>query len=310
MEPKKPRVLVIRGGAIGDFILTLPALRLIRQTLSTSHLEVLGYPGIMELAIHAGLADSVRSLEHRSMSLLFAKGATLDPALAEYLCGFNLVVSYLFDPDGVLKGQLEKIGVKTLIECPHSVRPRQGHAAQQLAKPLESLAMYLDESDWREPLLAEQTVRGPNKRIALHLGSGSEKKNWPVENWLQVVQALQQEQPSTEIILITGEAEKERGVSTAEFHATDHWHALPLPELAERLRSCDLFLGHDSGISHLAATCGVPCQLLFGPTDPDLWAPPQTNVSVLRAEKGQWELLPPEKVSEWALNPLNNRGDK
>jgi len=49
-------------------------------------------------------------------------------------------------------------------------------------------------------------------------------------------------------------------------------------------RECRLFLGHDSGISHLAAACGVPCVLLFGPTDPATWAPPGPHVHVVRRD--------------------------
>lgn len=307
MQTKKPRVLVIRGGAIGDFILTLPALRLIRETLAGCHLEVLGYPGIMDLAVKAGLADSTRSLEHRSMALLFAKGATLDPALVEYLLSFNLVITYLFDPDGILKGQLESIGVKTPIECPHSVKPGKGHAAQQLAKPLEKLAMYLDEPEWRAPLFTgEKRPAGSRPRIALHLGSGSQKKTWAVENWRQVTEAIRQVHPETDLVLITGEAERERGTSTEGFNATEHWDSLPLPQLADHLSTCDLFLGHDSGISHLAAACGVPCVVLFGPTDPRLWAPPQPTVQVIQAEEGDWARLSPEKVIESVMEQMPN----
>jgi ADP-heptose:LPS heptosyltransferase len=42
-----------------------------------------------------------------------------------------------------------------------------------------------------------------------------------------------------------------------------------------------LFLGHDSGVSHLAAAVGTPCVLLFGPTDPAMWAPPGEYVRVI-----------------------------
>lgn len=298
MERKQPRVLVIRGGAIGDFILTLPAIRLLRESIPGCYLEVLGYPGIMDLAVKASLADAVRSLEHRSMALLFAKGAPVDPALAEYLCSFNLVVSYLYDPDGILKSQLEMIGVKTLIECPHSIQPGAGHAAQQLAKPLEKLAMYLDEPDWRAPLFQLPTASPQAKKVAFHSGSGSEKKNWPLDRWQQVLTKLRKDDPEIELTLITGEAELARGIDVEAFAATEHWHGKPLPELAERLSGCGLFLGHDSGISHLASACGVPCVLLFGPTAPAIWAPPQTGVEVIQAERGDWDCLSPEKVIE------------
>lgn len=302
MSASPPRILVIRGGAIGDFVLTLPAIRLIRENLPACHIEVLGYPGIMDLAVKAGLAHSTRSLEHRSMALLFAKGAPLDPALVEYLKGFNMVISYLFDPDGVMRGQMEIAGVKTLIECPHLVRPGKGHAAEQLARPLEKLAMFLEEPEWRRPLFESSAEAGEKNRVVIHLGSGSTKKNWPVENWREVAAELHAKWPDKKLTLITGEAELERGTSTAGFPANaDHWHALPLTELAERLaNSCALFLGHDSGISHLAAACGVPCRLLFGPTDPAVWAPPQETVRVLW-ESRDLEQLPIVKVLEFVM---------
>jgi len=292
VEPKgPPSVLVIRGGAIGDFILTLPAIRLIRKSIPGCHLEVLGYPGIVDLAVKAGLAEAARNLEHRTMAALFARAAAIDEGLAEYLRGFNLVVSYLYDPDGHFRGSLERVGVKTLVECPHRVEAGKGHAAAQLARPLERLAMYLDEGDLRAALFPQQRgTNGGRRRVAMHPGSGSKSKNWPLANWLEVGRRIA-EREDCELVVITGEAEAERGV-TAEIAEAwqglryEAWEGVWLPELADRLGTCGLFLGHDSGISHLAAACEVPCVLLFGPTEPDLWAPPQAGVRVLRAPEG------------------------
>ena len=56
---------------------------------------------------------------------------------------------------------------------------------------------------------------------------------------------------------------------------------LPLPELACRLAACRLFLGHDSGVSHLAAAVGTPGVLLFGPTEPAMWALPGEHVRII-----------------------------
>lgn len=302
MEPQRPRVLVIRGGAIGDFILTLPAIRLLRENIAGCHLEALGYPGIVDLAKKAGLADATRSLEHRTMAALFARGATIDPALVEYLCSFNLVVSYLFDPDGVLRANLERIGVKTLIECPHRVIIGAGHASEQLASPLQKLAMFLEEPQWRAPLFASAMPEASATRIAIHLGSGSETKNWPAEHWHRLASEIQSIHPEAKIIFITGEAEEARGTDVSS--AFERWHALPLTELADRFSTCRLFLGHDSGISHLASACGVPCVLLFGPTDPATWAPPQSKVQVLRAPAGDLKLLPYEAVCDTAMARL------
>ena len=64
------------------------------------------------------------------------------------------------------------------------------------------------------------------------------------------------------------------------------------------LARCALFLGHDSGISHLAAAVGTRCVLLFGPTDPEIWAPGNANVSVVEAANGDLSELSVEDVCE------------
>lgn len=289
MQPPSttPRVLVIRGGAIGDFILTLPVLRLLKDSIPLCHLEVMGYLSIATLAQAAGLADTVRSLDHRTMAPLFAKNAAIDEALAEHLRSFNLIVSYLFDPDGHFRASMERIGVKTLIESPHRVQNDGTHASRQLARSLEKLAFFLEEEHLLKTHFPRRNVE--KGRIAIHIGSGSETKNWPLDRWM----ALADKMGDAEVIFITGEAEEERGMRITD---RPNWHALPLSELASRLSTCAAFFGHDSGISHLAAACGVPSLLLFGPTDPAVWAPPQPHVTILREESGDLKALEIERV--------------
>jgi ADP-heptose:LPS heptosyltransferase len=56
---------------------------------------------------------------------------------------------------------------------------------------------------------------------------------------------------------------------------------LPLDELAAILKQCSLYVGNDSGITHLAAAVGTPVVALFGPTDPGVWGPRGKCVSIL-----------------------------
>jgi len=303
------RVLVIRGGAIGDFILTLPAIRLLRENIPACHLEVLGYTGIAELAKAAGWADAVRALDHRDMAMLFAPGAPIADEVADYLRSFTLVVSYLFDPDGHFCENLKRIGVTTLIECPHRVQPDQGPAAAQLARPLSQLAMFLDDPAPIIRVKPEVILPHPQPgemSLVVHVGSGSETKNWPLENWFHLIRSMQQQQ-SIRIILLTGEAEEARGMTETLDGADwsglffERWHQVPLVTLAARLNGLALqgatsFVGHDSGISHLAAACGLDCLLLFGPSDPAIWAPQNPGVRLLRAPEGDLRALTPEAV--------------
>ena len=72
------RILVVRGGAIGDFVLTLPVLMALRRNLPSARLEVLGYTHIAGLAVAGGLADRVRGLEERGFATFFARGVAID----------------------------------------------------------------------------------------------------------------------------------------------------------------------------------------------------------------------------------------
>src|SRR6266446_209812 len=97
------KILVIRGGAIGDFILTLPAIAALRGQFPEAHLEVLGYPHIVQLALAAGLVDRVQAIESRPLAGFFARNGELAEDLADYFSEFDLIVSYLYDPDGIFQ---------------------------------------------------------------------------------------------------------------------------------------------------------------------------------------------------------------
>ena len=274
-------MLVIRGGALGDFILTLPAIGLLKHGLPDARVDVLGYPSIAGLAVAGGYADAVRPIEHGPLAGFFAAGGDLDEGWCEYFAGFDVVVSYLYDPQGVFRENLERAGVETLIEGVAKVDPATGeHAARQLARPLESLALYLDDPAPRLALAGRGEAVG---RVAIHPGSGGAAKNWKLERWIRL--GIELEQP---LLLVSGEAEESklaelgrawRGAGIDFIHA-DSW---PLAELAGALGECGLFFGQDSGVSHLAAATGAECVLLFGPTDPEVWAPANASVEVLRS---------------------------
>src|SRR5512145_1939540 len=103
MPLTRGRILVIRGGAIGDFILTLPAIAALRRQFPAVHLEVLGYPHIVQLALAGGLVDRVEPIEARGLAGFFARHGPLDESLGDYFSEFDVIVSYLFDPDEIFR---------------------------------------------------------------------------------------------------------------------------------------------------------------------------------------------------------------
>lgn len=298
-----PRILVIRGGAIGDFILTLPALRLVREALPAAHIEIIGYRHIAALAEGRTYADAVRSIEYGPLAGFFARGGTLDAELREYFASFQQVISYLFDPDGIFEANLRRAGVKNFLPA-HVRVDDSAHAAHQLARPLQSLALYLDDPaatvfpSADDRAFADDLLRGESEPlIAVHPGSGGARKNWPLARWRELIALLLA--GNRRLLVVGGEAEH---AALAELRAAFSGplrfaRDLPLPHLAAVLARCAHFVGHDSGISHLAAAVGTPCVLLFGPTDPQVWAPANAHVRVLAAPGGE---IAPIRVEEVA----------
>jgi heptosyltransferase-3 len=276
------RILVIRGGALGDFILTLPAIRALREYFPHARLEILGQKQIATLAEIAGLADATRSVNESGLAGFFARDGDLAPKFVEYFSGFDLVVSYLFDPDQIFAANLHRAGVGRLIIGSPKIHGAE-HAAQQLARPLEQIGISLD--DPVATLSSKATAMIDSHKIAIHPGSGSETKNWSLKNFIELVRQLLAPHEKNKILLIGGEADADRLTKLRTNLPDDRIEFaenLPLPELAQRLQSCRIFLGHDSGVSHLAAAVGMRCLLLFGPTDPKVWAPLGANVRVMR----------------------------
>ena len=297
------RILVIRGGAIGDFVLTLPAIKLLRDRFPKAHLEILGYKHIAALAERRFYADAVRSIESASLARFFAKDSDLPAELLDYFGGFDLILSYLYDPDRIFETNVKKSGRGTFIAGP-SKPDNSEHAAFQLARPLAALALSL--SDPAARLFPgdddRNVIRGLRERVVIHPGSGSETKNWPIENWIRVGDILFGNGHS--ILIIVGEADMARSQRLRrawEGKPVRFAENLPLPQLAALLED-SFFIGHDSGISHIAAAAGARCLLLFGWTDPAIWAAANANVTVLRAPEGNLASLDVETVAAalWA----------
>src|SRR5215216_560067 len=128
------RILVIRGGAIGDFILTLPALRTLRQAYPNARIEILVYRHIAALAENRFYAQAVRSIEYGPLSGFFAKNSELPAELADYFASFDLIISYLYDPDRIFESNLRRCGVENLLCGAARIIENAGHAARQLAR--------------------------------------------------------------------------------------------------------------------------------------------------------------------------------
>jgi heptosyltransferase-2 len=296
------KILVIRGGALGDFLVTLPLLRLLRERWPAARIELLGHPRLAEPAVGRFYLDAARSVNHGPLSAFFTPRAVLDPAWMDYFGSFDLVLSYFYDPDELFHTNLRRCEPGHLLAWSPLVpknfgRPAARHFAE-IARPLGlelgkeingDLVPSPGDLDGARAFLSG--LKPEARLVAIHPGSGGESKTWPAENWAELGKRLAGASGVT-LLLIEGEADTEAAARVAEA-----WQdlrlvrarLLPLPVLAAVLGRAALFLGHDSGITHLAAASrrDLPVIALFGPTDPAGWAPPRPAVQVLRGKGGR-----------------------
>ena len=299
------RILIIRGGAVGDFIVTLPAIGMLRKAWPDAFIEIMCRTPVLSLAVGRYYADQGRSIEDPLLAPFYVANAVLPEKAAAYFASFDLIVSYLPDPDGVFHGNLVRCGFeqggnstgrpvmgrggkKYLLrgDSQNFTRP----AAAGLCQPLAWLGLQAVSYASRVyPSVEDRAAAGEimgvgeGMTVVIHPGSGSAKKNWPLANWVKVCSYLV-EKRNARLYLVGGEAEADLLPEMSTRMSFPHRliHDCPLSICAAVLERCDLFLGHDSGISHLAAAVGANCLLLFGPSDPEIWAPPGKKVKVIR----------------------------
>lgn len=271
------RILVLRGGALGDFIVTLPALALLRDRWPDARIELVGNSTAGLLAHARGLVNAVHSQHEARWSALYAEGKPAEP-LATWLASFDLVINYWPDPDAALARHFPARAGQVFLTA--AALPGHGPAAAHYCEPLRQLGL-VPKDPWY-PLSPLHGSNSARQGIAIHPGSGSPRKNWPADRWLEVIGQLH-----GPVTVILGEAEidgwERRRARLGERPGLVTLVSPPLESLVAAVASCALFLGHDSGVSHLAAATGTPCVLLFGPTDPAIWAPPEPAVRTLRS---------------------------
>jgi heptosyltransferase-3 len=117
--------------------------------------------------------------------------------------------------------------------------------------------------------------------IAVHPFSGSIKKNWPLDRFLEL-----ERRATKEFRFCIGPEQKFEGALRID----------DLYLLACWLASAEAYVGNDSGVTHLAAAVGTKTVALFGPTDPAVWAPRGNNVRVIH--KSSMEEIGVEEVLE------------
>jgi heptosyltransferase-3 len=253
------RRLVIRPGAIGDFIVSLPALECLRADYLVVWTSTANAPLVR-------FAHAVRSIASTGLDLL---GITEPPPrLIGELRTFDSIVSWY----GANRPEFRELVLA--LDLPFTffpALPSQGakvHATDFYLEQVSDLAECRGDPVPRVPC----HVTRENFAV-IHPFSGSPRKNWPLERFRLLARGLERRMP---VRWCSGPDDP----PLAGAQRFDD-----LYELACWLAQASLYIGNDSGITHLAAAVGTPVLAVFGPTDPAVWAPRGPHVRI-----AQWTL--------------------
>jgi heptosyltransferase-2 len=271
---------------LGDLLLAGPALLALRRQYPRARLAGLGHPERWGLLARTLSLDEVWDSGASIWGGLFADGP-LSPELLARLAPFQLALVFSPNPESPLAGRLREAGIPSVAWAPSFQENGRKSVAAVQAEHLAALGLAVDPGGFRlKPPESRQEVAAAARRswLAVAPGSGHPKKNWPLAHYYEVSRALAWEY-KLGVVWLTGPAEAV-WLPYLEALAAAQDHALlagaPLSQVAAVLAHCRLFIGNDSGLTHLAAALNGPQVLaLFGPTDPAVWAPTGSRVQVL-----------------------------
>jgi hypothetical protein len=268
-------LLLIHQGALGDFVVTFPAIILLRGIFGC--VDAICQENSGKMACSLGLLEKAYPLESRSWASLYHEKP--DALIVDMLRSYEKIVLFSFCPD------LEQAIIKASTNEVYRIPPRPqafqpihttDHILQSLLNcGLLSTPRYSMESINLLPV-AMTDRRGPGydvKKVLIHPGSGSRKKNWLVSHFIRLGELLAREGLSPTYILGPAERDLETEIYLEKGPVRECLSLENLPETVGLLRASGGFIGNDSGLAHLAAFIGVPTVAIFGPSSPERWRP-------------------------------------
>lgn len=288
--------LFLHSGAVGDFVLTLHVAAALRSAFPKARIEIAARCPLARFAVGRGPIDAALDPDRIGLHHLYGCG-DIPAETAGRLRRFDLVISFLGGPESTVAARLSGCTPSPVLSVDPAPPPgaKALHVTQQwldalsraglTLKPATGRLLSVSAGDRRaaRTALGEIAGRPPGRTVVCHPGSGGRAKCCPLETLEEVVRGLQNR--SHTALWMIGPAE-------FEWHGAGYIQRLSrtapvlfeesLLRAARLLMGADCFIGHDAGMTHLAAGLGLPTVALFGPTDPRVWRPLGPGATVLR----------------------------
>ncbi len=302
------KFLFCHPGALGDFILTWPIIKTLRKSLPGYRLVAIGRKEYCDLASRLGLLDEYHDINARYLTDFFS-GKAISPGLGNP----EGAIIWMTDAEKtrVLLDKICHLPVVVLSPFPEDT----SHLTDQYFRKIQKYYTISRPTKYLSFSSISSTKSGP---VFIHPGSGDVKKNYSVSFYKNISRELITA-GYHDVRIILGPVEKERG-----FRACFSDSVIVQPDnvtdLATLLKQGKLYIGNDSGVSHLSGILGIPTIALYKRTDPRIWGVlgswvinlQATNEAkarkkieiVLRALKSEGIDLKSaiKKISQWADN--------
>ena len=275
--PAGARVLVVRLRSLGDCVLTTPALALLKQFRSDLEIGVMVEPRFA--GVYEGNPDVTPLAPSTRVAL--AWGAKLCLNLHGGPRSASLTVASLARWRAGFQHYRQGWAYNLHIPRAQAIlgEERTVHTAEHVASAMFWLGVPRCEIP-RARLFAAPLPRGPRPIALIHAFASAADKAWPVDRFLAVARHLR-DKGGLDPVFIAGPGDDVSPLAGFRTLA-----GAPLGDVKSLLASASLFVGNDSGPAHMAAAFGLPVVVLFGTSDPVVWAPWRTRSETIVAPEG------------------------
>jgi len=288
--------MIIRPAALGDTLMLSPA---VAQLRPYTEITLVGRsPG---LEFFKPYVHSCIDYEGPGWHVLFL--AEFDPGSAPAIPPVQVAVTFLKDPEGRVEANLKTYLPKTSVHAfpPFPPEGEKQHIASYLSQCLQRSGLPVDaeraiEDARKRPLFMNRVQKIREGKIVFHPGSGGHQKNHPPDFWIELIKQIQNHPhfKKGNSLLLLGPSEEPFYVFYKEKLAQVGIEILISPDrssLISLLNGATLYMGQDSGITHLAAMHGVPTIALFKSSSIHQWKPLGPAVKVIEGHRSGRHLI-------------------
>jgi len=285
-------ILVLHAGALGDCVLSLHLIAVLKQLWKGTRVTVSARSSIVHWAKRHGLIDEARSIEEIGTHCLYQSDSELPEQTVQFLCGFDRVVSFLGGREETISKRLVDVTPCEILSIdPRHMQENTTHIVQQWADQLRGhdlavdvkSATQIDIHDRRalRDRLCSRIGINTNRIMLCHPGSGGLAKCCPLEAFEALVTASRNQGWLPAWMIGPDEKERFGPEYTRRLERTAPvLYEESIGIAADLVAGAAAFVGNDAGMTHVAALAGVCTVALFGPTDPAVWRPLGPNVHV------------------------------